>query len=108
MKRDETRQIVCLSGGKDSTALAISLRDRVPDLEYVFMDTDMELAETYEHLSRLEAYLGAPIVRLNAERGFDHWLEVQGAASSPPRRTAGAPASSRSGPSSGTSAATGW
>jgi len=30
------RHILALSGGKDSTALAIYLRDRVPQLEYVF------------------------------------------------------------------------
>jgi 3'-phosphoadenosine 5'-phosphosulfate sulfotransferase (PAPS reductase)/FAD synthetase len=74
----QTRHILGLSGGKDSTALAVYLRDRVPQMEYVFMDTQKELPETYEYLSKLEAYLGKPIVRLNAERGFDHWLEVYG------------------------------
>jgi len=54
------------------------MRDRVPEMEYVFMDTQKELPETYEYLSRLEAYLGRPVIRLNAERGFDHWLEVYG------------------------------
>jgi tRNA(Ile)-lysidine synthase TilS/MesJ len=33
------RHIVSLSGGKDSTALAIYLRDKIPQLEYVFCDT---------------------------------------------------------------------
>lgn len=47
-------------------------------MEYVFTDTMKELPETYEYLDRLEAYLGKPIVRLNAERGFDHWLEMYG------------------------------
>ena len=37
------RHILALSGGKDSTALAIYLRDRVPDMEYVFCDTRKEL-----------------------------------------------------------------
>ncbi len=70
------RHIVNLSGGKDSTALAIFLRDHIPQLEYVFCDTHKELPETYEYLDRLEAYLQRPIVRLNAERGFDHWLAM--------------------------------
>lgn len=74
----KVRHILGLSGGKDSAALAIFMRDRVPQMEYVFTDTDKELPETYEFLARLEAYLGKPIVRLNAERGFDHWLEVYG------------------------------
>jgi hypothetical protein len=73
-----TRHILCLSGGKDSAALAIHLKDTIPDIEYAFMDTDKELPETYEYLSRLEAFLGKPIVRLNDDRGFDHWLEVFG------------------------------
>jgi 3'-phosphoadenosine 5'-phosphosulfate sulfotransferase (PAPS reductase)/FAD synthetase len=72
------RHIVNLSGGKDSTALAIFMRGKIPQLEYVFCDTHKELPETYEYLDRLEAYLGRPIVRLNAQRGFDHWLDMYG------------------------------
>ena len=72
----KTRHILGLSGGKDSSALAVYMRDRVPDMEYVFTDTLKELPETYEYLAKLEAFLGKPIVRLNAERGFDHWLKV--------------------------------
>jgi 3'-phosphoadenosine 5'-phosphosulfate sulfotransferase (PAPS reductase)/FAD synthetase len=41
------RHILGLSGGKDSTALAIYMRDRVPELEYVFTDTGKELPEAY-------------------------------------------------------------
>lgn len=67
-----------LSGGKDSTALAIYLRGQIPEMEYVFCDTQKELPETYEYLDRLQAYLGKPITRLNATRGFDHWLEIYG------------------------------
>lgn len=67
-----------MSGGKDSTALAIYMRDRVKDMEYVFCDTDKELDETYEYLNRVEAFLGKKIVRLNAKAGFDHWLDVFG------------------------------
>lgn len=67
-----------MSGGKDSTALAVYMRDREPDMEYVFCDTKKELQETYDYLAKVEAYLGKPIIRLNDERGFDHWLEVYG------------------------------
>ncbi len=72
------RHIVSLSGGKDSTALAIYLRDKIPQLEYVFCDTHKELPETYEYLDKLEAFLGQRIHRLNPQRGFDHWLEMYG------------------------------
>ncbi|HXG07509.1 MAG TPA: phosphoadenosine phosphosulfate reductase family protein, partial [Nitrososphaera sp.] len=74
----KTRHILSLSGGKDSTALAIFMRDKIPDMEYVFCDTDKELRETYEYLNRIEAYLGKRIIRLNAAAGFDHWHQVFG------------------------------
>lgn len=72
------RHILSLSGGKDSAALAIYMRDRVPDMEYCFHDTDKELDETYDYISRLEAILGKPIVRTSATDNFDHWLAVYG------------------------------
>ena len=73
---DLIRHICGISGGKDSSALAVYLRDKVPDMEYFFCDTGAELPETYEYLTRLEVILGSQIVRLNAQRGFDHWFEV--------------------------------
>ena len=72
------RHILSLSGGKDSTALAIYLRDRVPDMEYIFHDTDKELPDTIEYLKRLEAYLGAPIERTTKHTSFDKLLRVYG------------------------------
>lgn len=61
------RHILSLSGGKDSSALAIYMKNRVPDMEYVFSDTGKELEETYDYLDRLEAYLGKEIVTLKHE-----------------------------------------
>lgn len=73
---DETRHVLGISGGKDSSALAIYMRTKVPQMEYFFCDTGAELPETYDYLNRLEAALGKQIVRLNATRDFDHWLQV--------------------------------
>ena len=73
---DSVRHICGISGGKDSSALAVYLRDTVPEMEYFFCDTGAELPETYEYLTRLQVILGRPITRLNATRGFDHWFEV--------------------------------
>jgi hypothetical protein len=73
---DKVRHILSLSGGKDSTALAVYMKDRVPEMEYAFCDTGDELRETYEYLDRLEAYLGKPIERLNPDRPFRHYLEL--------------------------------
>ena len=47
------RHILALSGGKDSSALAVFMKDKVPDMEYVFCDTEKELDETYEYMQRL-------------------------------------------------------
>ena len=83
----DVRHICGISGGKDSSALAVYMKDRVPDMEYFFCDTGAELPETYEFLARLEVILGKPIARLNAERGFDHWFEIfRGALPSPQMR----------------------
>ena len=70
------RHICGISGGKDSSALAIYLQNKVPDIEYFFCDTGAELPETYEYLTRLEVILGKPIAILNSRRGFNHWFEV--------------------------------
>lgn len=72
------RHILSLSGGKDSSALAIYMRDRVPEMEYVFCDTSQELVETYDYLDKLEAYLGKPIIRLKADKNeFDRLLQMR-------------------------------
>ena len=83
MSEVETRHIMLLSGGKDSTALALYMRDKRPDIEfeYVFCDTHKELPEIYEYLARIEAYLGRSVTRLSSgqgERGFDHFLKIYG------------------------------
>lgn len=72
----KVRNICGLSGGKDSTALALYMRDKVPDMEYVFCDTGKELKETYDYLALVESFLGKKIIYLNAKKDFDHWLEV--------------------------------
>ena len=72
------RHILGLSGGKDSTALAVLMHEQVPQMEYFFCDTHKELPETYEYLDRIKARLGIKIEYLSAERGFDHCLDVYG------------------------------
>ena len=70
------RHVLGLSGGKDSAALAVHMRQAHPelDIEYFFTDTGKELPEVYEFLGRLEGYLGKSIERLNPRRDFDFWL----------------------------------
>ena len=79
------RHILGISGGKDSAALAIYLKQKYPMLkiEYYNSDTGCELSETETLINRLEAYLGK-IERLRAAEGspeptpFHHFLKAQG------------------------------
>ncbi|MES2741668.1 MAG: phosphoadenosine phosphosulfate reductase family protein [Pseudomonadota bacterium] len=70
------KHVLGISGGKDSAALAVYVRQTHPelDIEYFFTDTGKELPEVYEFLGRLEGFLGKPIARLNPRRDFDFWL----------------------------------
>jgi 3'-phosphoadenosine 5'-phosphosulfate sulfotransferase (PAPS reductase)/FAD synthetase len=72
-----TRNVLGLSGGRDSAALAVYMRQNHPEInmEYFFTDTGKELPEVYEFLGRLEGFLGKPILRLNPDRDFDFWLK---------------------------------
>ena len=71
------RHVLGISGGRDSAALAVYMRQQHPELEieYFFTDTGKELPEVYEFLGRLEGFLGKPIERLNPDRDFDFWLK---------------------------------
>ncbi|WP_020158713.1 phosphoadenosine phosphosulfate reductase family protein [Methylobacter marinus] len=71
------KHVLGLSGGRDSAALAVYMRQHHPDIEveYFFTDTGKELPEVYEYLGRLEGFLGQPIRMLNPDRDFDFWLK---------------------------------
>ena len=76
----ETRHVLGISGGKDSAALAIYIKDHYPEIsdkmEYFFADTGSELQEVYDTLDKLEAYLGKEIVRLSSGKPFEYWLKM--------------------------------
>ena len=77
---DGARHVLGISGGKDSAALAIYIKDHYPDIhkkvEYFFTDTGAELKEIYDFLDKLEAHLGKEIIRLSSGKDFDHWLTM--------------------------------
>ena len=77
---NDTRHVLGLSGGKDSAALAVYIKDRYPELstkmEYFFSDTGAELQEVYDTLDKLEGYLGKEIKRLSSGKPFEHWLKM--------------------------------
>ena len=74
----QVRHVLSLSGGKDSAALAVYMRDRISNMEYIFHDTGKELPDTYEYLERLEGYLGSKIVRTTYGTTFDDLLRQYG------------------------------
>lgn len=62
------RHIVGLSGGKDSTCMAIRLKELSPNTNYEFVctPTGNELPEMVEHWNRLEQVLQAPLLKINS------------------------------------------
>jgi 3'-phosphoadenosine 5'-phosphosulfate sulfotransferase (PAPS reductase)/FAD synthetase len=60
--------VVSVSGGKDSTACALALREAAVPFRMVFADTGWEAPETYAHLDHLRAKLG-PIDVVGSSRG---------------------------------------
>ena len=65
----QLKHVLGISGGKDSAALAIYLRDKYPhiDFTYYYTDTGKELDETYKLIENIEIYLGKKIQILTAE-----------------------------------------
>lgn len=72
------RHLLGISGGKDSAALAVYMKEKYPeiDIEYFFTDTGKELPEVYEFLARLEGFLNKPIKQLNPFKDFDYYLKL--------------------------------
>lgn len=74
----KVKHVLGLSGGKDSAALAIYMREKYPeiDIDYFFTDTGKELPEVYDFLAKLEGVLGKQITYLyqDDKRDFDHYL----------------------------------
>lgn len=65
----EAKHVVGLSGGKDSTALALRLAEVEPrNYEYICNYTGNELPELYDHLKRMEDKLGKPIKRVGYDK----------------------------------------
>ncbi|MGH1337243.1 MAG: phosphoadenosine phosphosulfate reductase family protein [Aureispira sp.] len=80
----KVKHVLGISGGKDSAALAVYMRQLYPsfDIEYYTCDTGNELQETYDLVDSLENYLGKEIKKLVAAKNtpekssFDHFLSV--------------------------------
>lgn len=69
------KNVVQLSGGKDSTAMLLMMLERgfsVDDI--VFCDTGKEFPQMYDHLEKVEKYIGKTITVLSPEKSFDYYF----------------------------------
>lgn len=74
------RYVVGLSGGKDSTALALRLKDVEPrtDWEYIITPTGDELPEMLAHWTYLESLLKKPLIRItNQGHTLNSLIQIQ-------------------------------
>lgn len=66
--------VVSFSGGKDSTAMLLHMLETGMQVdEIIFCDTGAEFPQMYEHVAKVEKYIGRPITRLCRENSFE-WM----------------------------------
>ena len=71
-------EIVALSGGKDSTAMALALAEIEPrDYQYVCTPTGNELPEMLDHWLNLGRLLGKPIKPVTSGRSLAGLIQIQ-------------------------------
>lgn len=69
------KTVVSLSGGKDSTAMLLEMLRRGEQIdEIIFCDTTVEFPVLYQHLDKLEEYIGRKITRLTPDKDFEYYL----------------------------------
>jgi len=76
---DAGPHVVALSGGKDSTALALRLAEIAPqDYTYICTPTGDELPAMTAHWAKLETLLGKPLTRIT-NGTLESWIKHHGA-----------------------------
>lgn len=59
----QRRQIVCFSGGKDSTAMILAMRERDERIDGLLVTpTGNELPAVWEHWNKIADMVGAPVI----------------------------------------------
>lgn len=75
-----TDHVIALSGGKDSTAIALRMVQMHPEVDFTFFCTPTgdELPDVHDHWDRLEVMLDRPLMRVT-NGTLDSWIEYFGA-----------------------------
>jgi 3'-phosphoadenosine 5'-phosphosulfate sulfotransferase (PAPS reductase)/FAD synthetase len=74
-KNVKLKNIISLSGGKDSTCLLLKMLEMNESIHsVVFFDTGWEFPEMIEHIDKIEKYTGLDVVRLKYMHTFDYML----------------------------------
>ena len=69
------KYIVSLSGGKDSTAMLLKLiENNEPIDEIIYCDVGKEFPQMYDHIAKLEKYIGQKITVLKSEKNYDYYM----------------------------------
>lgn len=73
------KHIVWVSGGKDSTAMALRLQETQPNIDWLFVctPTGNELPDVVDHWERLGALLGRPLERITHPLGLTGLIDKQ-------------------------------
>ena len=67
--------IVQFSGGKDSTCMLLMMLEKgIPIDDIIFCDTTMEFPEMYEHIDKVEKYIGKKITRIYPKHSFLYYF----------------------------------
>lgn len=70
-----TKHIVQFSGGKDSTAMLLMMLEQgMPIDDIIFCDTTMEFPGMYDHIAKVERYIGRKVTRLRPPHDFIYYF----------------------------------
>ncbi len=71
--------VLSISGGKDSAALAVYLKEKYPyrEFKYLFFDTGEELQDTYDYLTKIESILGIKVEYKKPAKSFNDILDLE-------------------------------